>query len=150
MSQPAPKRRRLSSQAAPDPNLGETSVVKLIQRHECDIRTSLQQLHSELDRYGDVIICAQGEQSSEEFACVSALLASASRPLGAMLFGPMCAARPGDGDGRRRLTLNMTEPAHFKNLLLYIHGQDIRTPARTPLLPSTRAHAHRPRPAPAR
>lgn len=122
---PAPKRRRVDT---PHDAAGETSTYTLIHRRDEDMRLSLQDLHSSLDRYGDVLVCAHGECSTEEFPCVSALLASASRPLGAMLFGHLAATEPapaGASDSRRRLHLRMTEPDHFKHLLLYIHGQDI-------------------------
>ena len=125
MSGPAPKRRRLS-----DPNgdagfAGETSMVTLIHRRDEDLRASLQHLYAALDKYGDVTICVHGEKSEQEFCCIASLLASASRPLGAMLFGPMCATTQEDGQ-RKYLHLRMTEPKHFHNLLRHIHGQDIR------------------------
>lgn len=123
-AQPAPKRRRLDT----NPQDNETSTYTLVHRRDDDLRLSMQDLYASLDRYGDVIVCVHGENGSEEFACISALLASASRPLGAMLFGHMAATEPalvGASDARKRLHLNMTEPEHFKHLLLYIHGQDI-------------------------
>lgn len=133
--QPAPKRRRLH--APEEHNLGPVVPVTLIRRRDDDIRTSLQDLHGTLDEHGDVIVHVQGEHgTSEEFPCVASLLASASRPLGAMLFGPMRAVTPQSGDARPRLALRLTEPEHFRNLLRYIHGQDLRArPQRVAALP---------------
>ena len=122
--EPAPKRRRLSEEAA----AGRSNIVpvKLLYRKESEIRTSLQELHASLEEYGDVIVRVEGANgASEEFPCVASLLAASSRPLGAMLFGGMRACTPQSGEARPRLQLSCTEPAHFKHLLRFIHGQDI-------------------------
>ena len=120
------KRRRLEND--------ECEVVRQIERDASDIRASLQELHRQVDTFGDIVIVVQGENSSREFPCVSALLASASRPLAAMLYGPMRAATPAIGTEKRpRLHLSMTEPWCFEQLLHYVHGVHIgaRPPIRT-------------------
>ena len=112
--------------------------MTLVRRKEGEIRTSLQDLHTNLSDFADVVVRVEGEHgATEEFDCVGALLAASSRPLGAMLFGPLRAATPQSGEERPILRLRLTEPQHFKNLLRFIHGQDIR--ARPP-------HPHVPRP----
>ena len=120
---PAPKRRRITSS-------GDEAVavsVALVHRKDDEIRRSLQDLHTSLEEFGDVLVCVEGEHGAkEEFPCVSAMLAASSRPLGAMLFGALRAATPQTGEERPRLQLRLTEPKHFKNLLRFIHGQDIR------------------------
>ena len=126
MAQPAGKRRRLD---VPGHDLmHEASTYTLIRRRYDDMRLSLQDVHSSLNQYGDVIVRVHGEHATEDFPCVSALLASSSRPLGVMLFGPLSSTEPAtddDSDKRRRLHLRMTEPDHFKHLLMYIHGEDL-------------------------
>ena len=126
MAQPAGKRRRLDVPA--HDVMHEASTYTLIRRRYDDMRLSLQDVHSSLNQYGDVIVRVHGEHATEDFPCLSALLASSSRPLGVMLFGPLSSTEPataGDSDKRRRLHLRMTEPDHFKHLLMYIHGEDI-------------------------
>ena len=123
MSGPSPKRRRLMTLAADE---SAAVPVTLLHRPDDEIRSALQDLHATLDQYGDVLVCVEGEHGTkEEFACVSALLAASSRPLGAMLFGSLRATTPHTGDERPRLRLRFTEPEHFQKLLLFIHGQDI-------------------------
>ena len=150
MNPPGAKRRRLHESTEGGDGTEGTSIITLIHRRDDDIRSSHQLLHDSLHRFGDVVVCAHGEHSSEDFPCISALLASASRPLDAMLFGPLRAtvpAMPGADDDRRRLNLRMTEPDHFRHLLRYIHGQGIRAclsplamvTARTPRTPLNRA-----------
>ena len=73
--EPAPKRRRLSEEAA----AGRSNIVpvKLLYRKESEIRTSLQELHASLEEYGDVIVRVEGANgASEEFPCVASLLAA--------------------------------------------------------------------------
>ena len=130
----APKRRRLL--APGDEQLGPEVPVTLVRRREGEIRTSLQDLHTNLSEFADVVVRVEGEHgATEEFDCVGALLAASSRPLGAMLFGPLRAATPQSGEERPVLRLRLTEPQHFKNLLRFIHGQDIRARAPHPRAP---------------
>ena len=93
---PPPKRRRLNPDESSDPIAsGATSSIR---RCDAEIRSSLTAQHADLERFADVLVCAQGERASEEFACIAALLASASRPLSAMLFGQMRAVVPACGE----------------------------------------------------
>ena len=140
---PNPKRRRLTG---PE-EVGSADAVPptLISRSPVEVKASLQTLYSSLETYGDVVICARAADGSQvEFIAVSALVAAASRPLGAMLFGPMRMCTPRSGEDRPQLHLQITEPVHFRHLLSYIHGQDLR--ARPPALlctPATTAGARR-------
>lgn len=149
MSSPVSKRRRI------DRDKGNDEAVKVIERDSSDIRSSLQGLHSSLEELADVVVVVKGEQSSAEFLCVRALLASASRPLRAMLYGPMRATTTGTADELPRLQLSLTEPWCFKHLVHYIHGLHIRAltrplahptppPAPTPVVrsPQPRARSH--------
>lgn len=119
MSSPLSKRRRI------DPDTSSDEACKVIERDPSDIRSSLQALHSCLDALGDVIIVVQGEKAKREFRCVSALLSSASRPLRAMLYGPMRATTCFNAEEPPRLNLSMTEPWCFDCLLKYVHGLNI-------------------------
>lgn len=120
---PPPKRRRLNPDETSDPLARVTPAS--IRRADGDVRQSLQHLHDQLERYGDVVVKAQGSVETREFVCVAALLAAASRPLSAMLYGQMRAVVPGCGE-RPELSLRLTEPRHFELLLRYVHGHDIR------------------------
>ena len=152
---PNPKRRRLTG---PE-EVGSADAVPptLISRSPVEVKASLQTLYSSLETYGDVVICARAADGSQvEFIAVSALVAAASRPLGAMLFGPMRMCTPRSGEDRPQLHLQITEPAHFRHLLSYIHGQDLRAHpparpapttsmrARTCTMPHTHAACHAP------
>ena len=113
------KRRRVESDE-------RDVIVRQIERDGDDIRASLQELHRQVDTFGDIVVVVQGESLTREFPCVSALLASASRPLAAMLYGPMRAMTPAIGSEERpRLHLSMTEPWCFEQLLHYVHGVHI-------------------------
>lgn len=100
-------------------------ALGFVEREETDIRASLQKLHGQLDQLGDVVVEVRGESSTSEYPCISALLGSASRPLYAMLYGPLRAAIPVLGEGRPRLTLTETEPWCFEHLLRYVHGHQM-------------------------
>ncbi len=99
--------------------------VKLIDRDHADIRTSLQEMHENLLALSDVTVVMRGPTSTREFPCSAALLASASRPLAAMLYGPMRAVTPQSGEKRPELHLHGTEPWCFDHLLRYIHGLSV-------------------------
>ena len=125
-AQPAPKRRRLTG--PDDETPGDVArPLTLIHRRPEELLRSLQHLHQGLEEYGDVVICAKADNGSEvEFAAVSALVAAASRPLGAMLYGPMRACVPQSGENRPRLQLQVAQASHFCHLLAYIHGDHLR------------------------
>ncbi|KAL1522830.1 hypothetical protein AB1Y20_017799 [Prymnesium parvum] len=112
-SPPSAKRRRLDDGC---------KVVRHVERHEYALRSSLQELYKSMETYADVIVVVQGASSSRDFPCVSALLASASRPIAAMLYGPMRATTSSNSTELPRLHLSMTEPWCFEQLLQYIHG----------------------------
>ena len=111
----AAKRRRLES---------EGRLAKQVERDAEDMRASLENLHDSLVTMGDVVVVVEGDHETKRFPCVSALVASASRPLAAMLFGSMCALVPCEG-GKSELRLHGTEPWCFDQLLRYIHGRSI-------------------------
>uniref|UniRef100_A0A7S0J2H3 FHA domain-containing protein n=1 Tax=Calcidiscus leptoporus TaxID=127549 RepID=A0A7S0J2H3_9EUKA len=111
----AAKRRRLES---------EGRLAKQVERNAEDMRASLEDLHESLATMGDIVVVVEGDHETKRFPCVSALLASASRPLAAMLFGSMCALVPRE-DGKSELRLHGTEPWCFDQLLRYIHGRSI-------------------------
>jgi len=75
-----PKRRRVLSDAEDEP-------TRELQRDPLDIRGSLLELHQNMPSFSDVCVVVEGSKSSQEFACIGAVLASASRPLAAMLYG---------------------------------------------------------------
>ena len=112
------KRRRVDT---PDDDDRPEQEVKLVQRDEREIRHSLEELHERLSTVGDLVVAVQGAESSGEFYSSRALLASASRPLNAMLFGQLPTVTRTD-EGRYRLCLHDTEPWCFDQLLRFIHG----------------------------
>jgi hypothetical protein len=126
---PAPKRRRVSGPDEADTSQpGGAKPHTLITRKADDILKATRDLHRNLDVYGDVLICACSSDGSEvELTCVSALVAASSRPLAAMLYGPMrmCTPRTGEEEGRPRLVLHTIQPSHLRHLLDFIHGQDL-------------------------
>lgn len=124
---PAPKRRRLTEAEEAEASEVGAPMRTLIRRKADDVLHSMMSLHAHLETYADVLICARGTDGSEvELMAVSALIAAASRPLGAMLYGPMRMCTPRTGDDRPRLQLSLTQPAHLRHLLDFIHGQDLR------------------------
>lgn len=110
------KRRRLES---------EDWLAKEVERSGADMRLSMEFLHDNLMLMSDIVVVVTGEQETKRFPCVSALLASASRPLHAMLYGSMSALEPASEGGKRELRLHATEPSLFEKLLLYIHGRPL-------------------------
>ena len=130
------KRRRTDSDNPP------TVARSTIQRDATDIRNSLQGLYDMLPRLGDITVSVQlsNEHEAQTFPCFSALLASASRPLAAMLFGPMADASGGLDQPRhlRILRLSGTEPWCFEQMLSFIHGHHLGEP-RPPLIVLRRA-----------
>jgi len=113
------KRRRLDT-----PEQEEEAAVKLIRRDEKEVRRSLEDLYNRLSAVGDLVVTVHGAQSTREFSCLRALLAAASRPLDAMLFGRLPAVTV-QKDGTLQLSLRDTEPWCFDQLLRFIHGLPI-------------------------
>mmetsp|Transcript_26024 Transcript_26024/g.57030 ORF Transcript_26024/g.57030 Transcript_26024/m.57030 type:complete len:496 (+) Transcript_26024:22-1509(+) len=103
----------------------EEKLARQVERDAGDLRSSLEHLHSSLSTLGDVVVVVQGSSECRRFPCVSALLASASRPLAAMLYGSMCALEQNVEGGKPELHLHGTEPWCFDQLLRYIHGHAI-------------------------
>ena len=98
-----------------------------VQRDPKEIRTSISSLH-EKPHLSDITVSVQlsNEHEAQDFQCISALLASASRVLEAMLFGPMADASLLDQPRHlRTLRLRGTEPWCFEQMLSFIHGQHI-------------------------
>ena len=98
-----------------------------VQRDPKEMRTSISSLH-EKPHLSDITVSVQlsNEHEAQDFQCISALLASASRVLEAMLFGPMADASLLDQPRRLRiLRLRGTEPWCFEQMLSFIHGQHI-------------------------
>ena len=83
---PAPARREDSRDVA-------TVRATSVQRDPKEMRTSISSLH-EKPHLSDITVSVQlsDEHEAQDFQCISALLASASRVLEAMLFGPMADA----------------------------------------------------------
>ena len=110
----------------------DTIALSTIARDATDIRNSLRSLHKALPQLGDITVSVQlsGEHEAHNFPCISALLASASRPLAAMLFGPMADASGGLSRPRdqRILRLSGTEPWCFEQMLSFIHGHHLCAP----------------------
>jgi len=99
---------------------GPTSYL---QRDTTDIRASLLLLHNSLCTFSDVTVVVEHDGASREFPCVSAVLASASRPLAAMLYGALREVTPCAADSNKpRLVLRGTEPWCFESLMRYMHG----------------------------
>ena len=69
------KRRRIDTD--------DTVAFEMVERDATDIRKSLKTLHEDLPRLGDIAVSVQGPSETRDFHCISALLASASRPLAA-------------------------------------------------------------------
>jgi len=114
-----PKRRRVLSDAEDEP-------TRELQRDPLDIRGSLLELHQNMPSFSDVCVVVEGSKSSQEFACIGAVLASASRPLAAMLYGESSRmVTPSAGSSRPRLVLRGTEPWCFDLLLRYVHGLQV-------------------------
>ena len=120
------KRRRIDTD--------DTVAFEMVERDATDIRKSLKTLHEDLPRLGDITVSVQGPSETRDFHCISALLASASRPLAAMLFGPMADASGGLDKPREKrcLRLTATEPWCFEMMLNFIHGQKICEPPAGP------------------
>ena len=98
-----------------------------VQRDPKEMRTSISSLH-EKPHLSDITVSVQlsDEHEAQDFQCISALLASASRVLEAMLFGPMADASLLDQPRHlRTLRLRGTEPWCFEQMLSFIHGQHI-------------------------
>ena len=98
-----------------------------VQRDPKEMRTSISSLH-EKPHLSDITVSVQlsNEHEAQDFQCISALLASASRVLEAMLFGPMADASLLDQPRHLRiLRLRGTEPWCFEQMLSFIHGQHI-------------------------
>jgi len=113
---------RMSSAKRQRTDPDDDQRIKMVQRNDDDIRKSLLELYASLATQADITVLVQGADSSREFPCVSALLAAASRPLAAMLYGALRAViSPTDG-GLPQLHLHGTEPWCFDYLLQYIHG----------------------------
>ena len=114
------KRRRIEQDDTP-------LAWSTVERDGGDIRKSLKNLHDLLPTQGDITVSVQGETDTREFPCIGALLASASRPLAAMLFGPMRPASVGPDAPRRERVLHLrdTEPWCFDLMLQFIHGRQI-------------------------
>lgn len=114
------KRRRIEEDDAPP-------TCSTVERDGGDIRKSLKNLHDQLPTLGDITVSVKGETDTGEFPCIGALLASASRPLAAMLFGPMRDASVGPDAPRRERVLHLrgTEPWCFDLMLQFIHGRQI-------------------------
>tara|TARA_B110001452_G_scaffold44162_1_gene33786 strand:+ start:119 stop:1810 length:1692 start_codon:yes stop_codon:yes gene_type:complete len=114
------KRRRIEQDDTP-------LAWSTVERDGGDIRKSLKNLHDLLPTQGDITVSVQGETGTSEFPCIGALLASASRPLAAMLFGPMRPASVGPDAPRRERILHLrgTEPWCFDLMLQFIHGRQI-------------------------
>lgn len=89
------------------------------------MRSSLQFLHSSLSYFSDVIVVVENEGISKEFPCVSVVLASASRPLAAMLYGALREVTPSTAASKPRLVLRGTEPWCFESLLRFVHGEHV-------------------------
>jgi hypothetical protein len=101
-----------------------------VQRDPKEIRNSIKSLH-EKPHLSDITVSVQlsNEHEAQDFRCISALLASASRVLEAMLFGPMADASLLDQPRHLRiLRLRGTEPWCFEQMLSFIHGQHICEP----------------------
>lgn len=127
---PAPKRRRLNSSPG------------TVLRPVAELRDSLELLYSRLQGEPDpvanaspaadpaflksemVIVRTLGAKNQRSFRCLRSLLASASRPLAAMLYGSdglrMCEADAVSID------LHDVEPSTFELLLLYMHGKTLQ------------------------
>lgn len=89
------------------------------------MRSSLQFLHSSLSDFSDVVVVVENEGISREVPCVGAVLASASRPLAAMLYGPLREVTPSTAASKPRLVLRGTDPWCFESLLRFVHGEHV-------------------------
>ena len=113
-----------------------TARAATVQRDPKEIRNSVRSLH-EKPHLSDITVSVQlsNEHEAQDFRCISALLASASRVLEAMLFGPMADASLLDQPRHLRiLRLRGTEPWCFEQMLSFIHGQHICEPQPSSLL----------------
>ena len=101
-----------------------------VQRGPKEIRHSIRSLR-EKPYLSDLTVSVQlsNEHEARDFRCISAVLASASRVLETMLFGPMADASLLDQPRHLRiLRLRGTEPWCFEQMLSFIHGQHICEP----------------------
>ena len=115
MEERPPKRRRVDSDSDAAPSC-------VLEREPRQARSSLQSLYDDIGTYSDVLVVAGGR----DFPCIGAVLAAASRPLAAMLFGPATRmVTPSSGDAKPRLVLQGTEPWTFECLLRYLHGRPV-------------------------
>lgn len=123
---PAPKRRRLASS-------------NVILRPPSELRESLELLYARLQGEPDeaaaaaadaslqsemVVVRTLGARGQRSFRCLRSLLASASRPLAAMLYGSdRLRMRESDACS---ITLHAVEPSTFELLLHYLHGKGLQ------------------------
>mmetsp|Transcript_7789 Transcript_7789/g.22756 ORF Transcript_7789/g.22756 Transcript_7789/m.22756 type:complete len:470 (-) Transcript_7789:175-1584(-) len=106
--------------------------LSVVNRSHGELKEALEFLYSrtqyEADDASDtshmVVVRAVGRTGSErEFRCMRSLLASASRPLEAMLYG--CNGLRMQESVMTHITLHDTEPATFELLLDYVHGKAV-------------------------